>query len=116
MTTKANGNHQLKSCGGVVHRYLRERKREDESGIYVAMNERKLAARILFLFEIHGVTHVVLGSFGTGLGVFRNSVGLVRRIRDSSIYSIMSSLQHWGIRRLIHRLAVCSTSSVHVFL
>ena len=61
---------------GVVHRYLRERKSEDESGIYIAMKERM--ARILFLFERHGVRHVVLGSFGTG--VFRNSVEMVAGI------------------------------------
>ena len=61
---------------GVVRRYLRERKSEDESGIYAAMKERM--ARILFLFERHGVRHVVLGSFGTG--VFRNNVGMVAGI------------------------------------
>ena len=61
---------------GVVRRYLRERKSEDESGIYAAMKERM--ARILFLFEKHGVRHVVLGSFGTGC--FRNSVELVAGI------------------------------------
>ncbi|KAF8802656.1 hypothetical protein BYT27DRAFT_7196596 [Phlegmacium glaucopus] len=61
---------------GVVRRYLRERKSEDESGIYIAMKERM--ARILFLFERHGVRNVVLGSFGTG--VFRNSVELVAGI------------------------------------
>ena len=61
---------------GVVRRYLRQRKSEDESGIYAAMKERM--ARILFLFERHGVRHVVLGSFGTG--VFRNSVEMVAGI------------------------------------
>ena len=61
---------------GVVKRYLRERKSEDESGIYAAMKERM--ARILFLFERHGVRNVVLGSFGTG--VFRNSVEMVAGI------------------------------------
>ena len=61
---------------GVVHRYLRERKSQDESGIYIAMKERM--ARILFLFERHGVRHVVLGSFGTG--VFRNNVEMVAGI------------------------------------
>ena len=61
---------------GVVKRYLRERKSEDDSGIYIAMKERM--ARILFLFERHEVRHVVLGSFGTG--VFRNSVEMVAGI------------------------------------
>ena len=61
---------------GVVKRYLRERRSEDESGIYVAMKERM--ARILFLFEKHGVRHLVLGSFGTG--VFRNNVEMVAGI------------------------------------
>lgn len=61
---------------GVVRRYLRERKSEDESEIYVAMKERM--ARILFLFERYGVRNVILGSFGTG--VFRNSVELVAEI------------------------------------
>ena len=61
---------------GVVRRYLRERRSEDESGIYLAMKERM--ARILFLFERHGIRNVVLGSFGTG--VFRNSVELVAGI------------------------------------
>jgi uncharacterized protein (TIGR02452 family) len=61
---------------GVVRRYLCERKSDDESEIYVTMKERM--ARILFLFERHGVRNVVLGSFGTG--AFRNNVELVAGI------------------------------------
>ncbi|CAA7260383.1 unnamed protein product [Cyclocybe aegerita] len=59
---------------GVVRRYLRQRQREgDESELDEAMKERM--ARVLYLFERHGVRNLVLGSFGTG--VFRNRVELV---------------------------------------
>ncbi|KAF8161497.1 hypothetical protein B0H34DRAFT_788449 [Crassisporium funariophilum] len=50
---------------GVVRRYLRQERSEDESGIDAAMKE-------------HGVRNIVLGSFGTG--VFRNKVELVAGI------------------------------------
>ncbi|PPQ64172.1 hypothetical protein CVT24_008546 [Panaeolus cyanescens] len=61
---------------GVVRRYLKEDNSEDESGIDGAMKERM--ARVLYLFERHGVRNLVLGSFGTG--VFRNRVALVARV------------------------------------
>lgn len=44
-----------------------------EERITQVMRERM--ARILFLFERKGVTHLVLGSFGTG--VFKNNVEMV---------------------------------------
>jgi hypothetical protein len=40
------------------------------------MQER--IARILYLFQLQGAKHIVLGSFGTG--VFQNSVELIARI------------------------------------
>ncbi|KAF9479077.1 hypothetical protein BDN70DRAFT_913332 [Pholiota conissans] len=58
---------------GVVRRYLRQRNSVDESELDAAMKERM--ARVLYLFELRGVRHLVLGSFGTG--VFRNRVELV---------------------------------------
>ncbi|KAF9047608.1 hypothetical protein BJ165DRAFT_1414800 [Panaeolus papilionaceus] len=61
---------------GVVRRYLREESSEDETGIDEAMHERM--ARVLYLFERHGVRNLVLGSFGTG--VFKNKVGMVARV------------------------------------
>ena len=48
---------------------------QTERGIELVMRERM--ARILFLFEQHGVRNLVLGSFGTG--VFQNDVGVVAR-------------------------------------
>jgi hypothetical protein len=44
--------------------------------IAAAMHER--IARVLYLFQLQGAKHLVLGSFGTG--VFQNSVGLVAGI------------------------------------
>lgn len=61
---------------GVVRRYLREKRSEDESDLDAAMKERM--ARVLYLFEKQGVRNLVLGSFGTG--VFRNRVELVAGI------------------------------------
>lgn len=69
----------LTSCAvnaGVVRRYLREAESTDESNLDEAMKERM--ARVLYLFERHGVRNLVLGSFGTG--VFRNRVELVAGI------------------------------------
>lgn len=48
----------------------------EEERIAKAMKERM--GRLLYLFESHGVKHVVLGSFGTG--VFRNNVRTVASI------------------------------------
>ena len=47
-----------------------------ENLIAAAMQER--IARILYLFQLQGAKHLVLGSFGTG--VFQNSVELIARI------------------------------------
>ncbi|KAH8796869.1 hypothetical protein DL96DRAFT_1010403 [Flagelloscypha sp. PMI_526] len=49
---------------------------ETEAAIAKVMKERM--GRLLYLFERQGVTHLVLGSFGTG--VFRNDVPTVARI------------------------------------
>ncbi|KAF6750876.1 hypothetical protein DFP72DRAFT_909513 [Ephemerocybe angulata] len=49
---------------------------QTEVEIEAAMNERM--GRILYLFELHGIRNIVLGTFGTG--VFKNKVQMVARI------------------------------------
>ncbi|KAF8959971.1 hypothetical protein BDZ97DRAFT_1906054 [Flammula alnicola] len=61
---------------GTVRNHLHKIDSEDESEVDATMKERM--ARILYLFERHGVRNLVLGSFGTG--AFRNRVELVAGI------------------------------------
>lgn len=75
---------------GVVRRYLRQHRSEDESDLDAAMKERM--ARVLHLFERQGVRNIVLGSFGTG--VFRNRVELVAGIWKELLVSEKSRFRH----------------------
>ncbi|KAF8963600.1 hypothetical protein BDZ97DRAFT_1904797 [Flammula alnicola] len=92
---------------GVVRRYLRENN-SDETGLDAAMKERM--ARILYLFERHGVRNLVLGSFGTG--VFRNRVELVAGFGKSywleKAHDLSTRLTELYLRSLEMRPSRCS--------
>ncbi|KAF8959967.1 hypothetical protein BDZ97DRAFT_1666501 [Flammula alnicola] len=75
---------------GVVRRYLRENNSDDETDLDAAMKERM--ARILYLFERHGVRNLVLGSFGTG--VFRNRVELVAGVWNELLVGEGARFKH----------------------